>query len=85
MSLNIEIIRPLKPGGYGDLFLAQRTDTGDQIVIKYLRDAHLPHARRAFAREVRILSRRLPGLVRLLAWDLNADPPYYLMPYLSDH
>jgi hypothetical protein len=31
------------------------------------------------------LSRRLPGLVRLLAWDLNADPPYYLMPYLSDH
>ena len=83
MSLNFVIIRPLQSGGYGDLFLAQQTDTGEQIVIKYLRDAHLPHARKAFAREVRILSRKLPGLVQLLAWDLNADPPYYVMPCLG--
>lgn len=83
MSLNIVIIRSLQSGGYGDLFLAKQTVTGDQVVVKYLRDAHLPQARRAFAREVRILSRELPGLVRLLAWDLNADPPFYVMPYLG--
>ena len=83
MNLNIVIIRPLHSGGYGDLFVAQRQDTGEQVVIKYLRDPHLTTARKAFAREVRILARKLPGLVRLLAWDLNADCPFYVMPYLG--
>jgi serine/threonine protein kinase len=83
MNFNIVIIRHLHSGGYGDLFVAQRSDTGEQVVVKYLRDPHLTAARKAFAREVRILARNHPGLVRLLAWDLNAESPYYVMPYLG--
>jgi serine/threonine protein kinase len=83
MSLNFVRHGLLQSGGYGDLYLGQRIDTGEQVVIRYLRDAHLPHARKTFAREVRILALRLPGLVQLLAWDLNANPPYFVMPYLG--
>ena len=83
MSLYFVIVRHLHSGGYGDLFVAQRSDTGEQVVVKRLRDAHLREVRKAFAREVKILSREFPGLVRLLAWDLNADPPYYVMPYMG--
>jgi serine/threonine protein kinase len=32
---------------------------------------------------VRILSQKLPGLVQLISWDLDANPPYYVMPYLG--
>ena len=83
MSWDIVNIRPLQSGSYGDLFFGQRTDTGEQVVIKRLRDGHLPHVRKAFAREVGILSRKFPGLVQMLAYDLSANPPYYVMPYLG--
>src|SRR6266851_5347327 len=83
MNWQILNLRPLESGSYGDLYLGERTDTGEQVVIKYLRDAHLPQVKKAFAREVRILARQLPGIVRVLASDLNANPPYYVMPYLG--
>ena len=83
MTWQIVNLRPFQSGGYGDLYLGERTDSGEQVVIKYLRDAHLPHVNEAFAREVRILARKLPGIVPVLAWDLNANPPYYVMPYLG--
>jgi serine/threonine protein kinase len=83
MNPHIVNLRPLQSGGYGDLYLGERTDTGEQVVIKYLRNAHLPHVRKGFAREVRILARQLPGIVRVVAWDLKANPPYYVMPCLG--
>ncbi len=83
MSFRFVILRPLHSGGNGDLFIAQRTDTGDYVVVKYLREHQLVHARRAFAREVRILARKPRGLVPLLGWNTDTERPYYVMPYLT--
>ena len=54
-------LQPLSAGGNGDLYLGQRGDNGEYVVVKYLREHHLPHARKAFAREIRILGRQLRG------------------------
>jgi eukaryotic-like serine/threonine-protein kinase len=82
MSCTIVNLRPLQAGGNGDLYLGQRSDNGEHVVVKYLREHHLPHARKAFAREIRILGRQLRGLVPLLSSDLVGGRPYYVMPYL---
>src|SRR5216683_5257775 len=76
-------LQPLHAGGYGDLYVGLRSDTGERVVVKFLRDKHLSHAKRAFAREARILGRRLRGLVPLLSADTNAENPYYIMPFLE--
>ncbi len=83
MSIQFVILRRLHSGGNGDLFIGRRNDGGEYVVIKYLREWHLAHARRAFAREVRVLERRLPGLMPVLFADTNAKHPHYVMPYLS--
>lgn len=75
--------RRLDSGGYGDVFLGELSDTGQTVVVKVLRDYQMPHARRAFEREVRILKRQLNGMVPLLFANMNAQPPYYGMPWLS--
>ncbi len=82
MSSQVVIIRALHSGGNGDLFIGQRSDTREYVVVKYLREWHLAHARRAFAREVRVLERRLRGVMPLLFADTATERPYYLMPYL---
>jgi len=82
MTCLILNLRPLGAGGNGDLYLGRRSDTGEYVVVKYLREHHLPHARKAFAREIRILGRQLQGLVPLLSSDLVSGRPYYVMPYL---
>jgi eukaryotic-like serine/threonine-protein kinase len=85
MSPQIQIVnaRPLNAGGNGDLFRGQRNDTGEYVVIKYLREYNSPHARRSFRREIRVLRREYRGVVRLLAADTECERPYYVMPYLS--
>jgi serine/threonine protein kinase len=83
MTYHVLHLRELGHGGNGDLFLAQRSDTGENVVVKYLRDSQLPHARRAFAREVRILAQKRRHVVGILFARLDQDPPYYVMPYLS--
>jgi serine/threonine protein kinase len=82
MSCPIVNLRPLQAGGNGDLYLGQRSDTGEYVVVKFLREHQLPHARKAFAREIRILGRQLRGLVPLLSSDQTGGRPYYVMPYL---
>ena len=83
MSVNFLNQRRLNSGGNGDLYLAQRSDNGEWVVIKYLRECQDAHARKSFAREARVLGRRLRGLVSLICADLNAPQPYYVMPFLS--
>lgn len=83
MSSQVVIIRALHSGGNGDLFIGQRSDTREYVVVKYLRESHLAHARRAFAREVRVLERRLRGLMPILFADTAGERPYYVMPYLT--
>ena len=83
MNVQILALHPLNSGGYGDVFVGRRSDTGERVVVKFLREAHLAHARKAFEREVRILRRGLRGLMPLLSADLRSKRPYYVMPYLD--
>jgi serine/threonine protein kinase len=83
MSSQVPIVnlRPLNAGGNGDVFVGQRSDTGQEIVVKVLREFHAPHARKSFAREVRILAQKINGLVPLLHSCIDGERPYYVMPY----
>ena len=83
MNYPILNMRQLDAGGNGDIYVGQRSDTGEFVVVKYLREAHLPHARKAFEREVRILQRKLRGIVPLISADLVSKRPYYVMPYVN--
>ena len=56
MSYQVVNLRPPNAGGSGDLFIGQRSDNGERVVVKYLHECHAPYARKAFAREVRILA-----------------------------
>jgi eukaryotic-like serine/threonine-protein kinase len=82
MNYPIQILQQLGAGGNGDIYIGQRLDTREFVVVKYLREPHLPHARKAFEREVRILQRKLRGIVPLISADLASKRPYYVMPYL---
>jgi serine/threonine protein kinase len=82
MSYQIVNLRSLHSGGNGDLFIGQRSDNGEHVVVKYLREYRVSHARKAFAREVRILARGLRGLMPLLLADMKVERAYYVMPYL---
>jgi serine/threonine protein kinase len=83
MNFRVVGLRPLGSGGNGDLFLGQRDDTGEYVVVKFLREWRLQHARDGFEREIRLLGRGVPGLVPLLGFDMSAQPPFYVMPYLE--
>ena len=83
MNIPIHIIQPLNSGGNGDLYLGRRADNGELVVVKYLREYQNPHARKAFAREVHVLARKIPGQIQLLAANLNAEIPHYVMPFVT--
>jgi serine/threonine protein kinase len=83
MSAHVLNLRPLNSGGNGDVYIGERSDNGECVVVKYLRDHHLPHARKAFLREVRILAQGRRGLVPLLSQDVIGKRPYYVMPYMK--
>jgi len=83
MNFQVVNLRQLGSGGNGDVSIGHRSDTGEYVAVKFLRDWRLQHAREGFEREVRVLARGVPGLVPLLAWDLTAQPPFYVMPYLE--
>src|SRR5205085_7755965 len=53
------------------------------VAIKFLRDAHLAEAKRAFFREIDILAMQLPGMIKLIEFNKLFDPPYYVMEYLG--
>jgi eukaryotic-like serine/threonine-protein kinase len=83
MNISVHILQPLASGGNGDLYIGRRLDDGQLVVVKYLREYQNINARKAFLREIRVLARKLPGLIQLLAANVNAEVPYYVMPYLT--
>jgi eukaryotic-like serine/threonine-protein kinase len=83
MNFQVLDLQMFRSGGNGDLYIGRRSDTGESVVVKFLREAHLPRSRKAFAREVRILARKLHGIVPLLGCNTAADRPFYVMPYLK--
>lgn len=83
MNFQVLNLRAFRSGGNGDLYTGHRSDTGDTVVVKFLREFHLPHSRKAFAREVRVLERKLHGIIPLLGSDSTADHPFYVMPYVK--
>lgn len=68
-------------GGFGDVYRAKRLDNDQRVAIKVLRDYKQPEFLQRFKREVTLLREyRHPGIVEVLDADLDAAPPYYVMP-----
>lgn len=74
---------PLKSGGRGDVHLFKQLATNHLVAIKFLRDSHLQHLRKAFFREIDTLAKDVHGMVQLLDFNKLANPPYYVMEYLG--
>lgn len=82
MSWFVKDRRKLASGGFAEIYIGVRSDTGEQVVVKYLRESDNPEYRRTFAREFRILKRRLhERVVTVLGGDPDAERPYYIMPF----
>jgi len=84
MSNQIEAInlRPYGSGGRADVFLGNLRNNGIPVIVKFARDAHLPQVRRAFLREIDIMSKQIDGMVRFIAANKTAQRPFYIMEYL---
>lgn len=68
-------------GGFGDVHRAKRLSDGRPVAIKVLRDYKQPDCLQRFKREVTLLREyRHPGIVEVLDAELDASPPYYVMP-----
>lgn len=80
------ILHMLGQGGMGVVYLAERTDVGGHIAIKFLRDAGLsPARRRRFAAEQKMLARlNHPAIARLYDADTTEDgTPWFAMEYVD--
>ena len=80
------IKRVLGEGGMGVVYLAERSDLGTLVAIKFLRDAWLSPARRErFASEQRTLAQlNHPSIARLYDADTLADgTPWFVMEYVE--
>ncbi|WP_073562754.1 serine/threonine-protein kinase [Archangium sp. Cb G35] len=84
MSFSVLNLKYLGGGGFADVYLGTRSDTGEQVVVKYLREPQIPGAKKAFMREWKILSRNLHRkLMNVLGANLEAEKPFYVMPYVE--
>jgi serine/threonine protein kinase len=71
-------------GGFGEVWRALRKDTGEEVAVKILRDANDADARKRFEREVKILLQLdHPGIVKLIAYRLDGERPFYVMPLMK--
>jgi serine/threonine-protein kinase len=80
------ILEMIKEGGMGVVYLAERTDVGQRVAIKVLRDAWVSPSRRArFAIEQRTLARlNHRSIARLYDVDtLNEGTPFFVMEYVD--
>jgi serine/threonine-protein kinase len=80
------LVRILGEGGMGVVWLAERTDAGNLVAIKFLPHAELSPARRErFAREIRTLAKlKHPFIARLYDAGTLADgTPWFVMEYVE--
>lgn len=80
------LLRILGEGGMGVVWLAERSDAGNQVAIKFLPHAGLTPARRErFAREIKTLAKlRHPFIARLYdAGTLAEGTPWFVMEYVE--
>jgi len=84
MNHQIEVInlRPFASGGRADVFLGNLRSNGATVIVKVAREAHLPQVRRAFFREIDIMSLQIDGMVRFIAANKTVERPFYIMEYL---
>lgn len=82
-KIYFQLVRLLNSGGRGDVHLGYVRETNLWVAVKYLRDSQLPQQKQAFFREIDMLAKQLPGMVKLLDSNKQADPPYYVMEYLG--
>jgi eukaryotic-like serine/threonine-protein kinase len=78
--------RKLGEGGMGVVYLAERSDVGSEVAVKFLRDAWLSPARRErFASEQRTLAQlNHPSIARLYDADTLPDgTPWFVMEYVE--
>lgn len=74
----------ISEGGFGDVFLAEQIGSGRTVAVKVLRDYRNADALRHFRREVEVLhSLGINGIIELLDYNLNVQPPFFIMPYMS--
>jgi len=81
-----QIIRQLGEGGMGAVYLAARTDLGNLVALKILREAWASPARRQrFESEQRTLAQlNHPGIARLYDADITPDgSPFFVMEYVD--
>jgi serine/threonine protein kinase len=81
-QIHVINVRSFNSGGRADVSLGNLRHDGTQVIVKYLRDAHLPHNRQLFSREINIMSMQIPGMVRFLGANKTAEPPFYMMEYM---
>ena len=84
MSNQIEAInlRPYSSGGRADVFLGNLRNNGTPVIVKFVRDSHLPKVRQAFLREIDIMSLQIDGMVSFIAANKTAERPFYIMEFL---
>ena len=90
MASRFRFGKRLGSGGFGVVREAQRlaadgvTVAEDGLAVKLLAEEHLDDAEAVarFRREVRLLERELnhPNIIEVVAMDLEASPPYFVMP-----
>jgi|SRR5579862_1550919 len=80
--MQVELIRLLNSGGRGDVYLGRDRQTNLLVAIKYPRDSDKMQQKQAFFREIDMLKKQVPGMVRLLDFNKLANPPFYVMEYL---
>lgn len=65
----------LGSGGRGDVYLGYVREMNRWVAVKYLREFHIPQQKQAFFREIDMLRKQIPGMVRLLDFNKLANFP----------
>lgn len=74
-------IEVLGTGGFGEVFVCERTSDGAEFAKKRLLPNVDEEAKRRFDREIRLLAgMNHPNIVRVVAHGLEQDPMWYVMP-----
>jgi eukaryotic-like serine/threonine-protein kinase len=78
-----DVHEKLGEGGFGEVFRATRLSDNLVVAIKFLHAGAGADERHRFEREVKLIGgHQHPKIIKLLDYDLTAERPYYVMPYM---